>query len=59
MLGRDKLAERGATLGSPSQWDDRDDELMEQATQLLSGIRSKRDKKDETNRQWTHYGLQD
>lgn len=35
MLGRDKLAERGAMLGSPSQWDDRDDELMGQATQCV------------------------
>lgn len=35
MLGRDKLAERGSRLASPSQWDDRDDELMGQATQCV------------------------
>ncbi|OCK85448.1 WD40 repeat-like protein [Lepidopterella palustris CBS 459.81] len=35
MLGRDRLAERGAKLSSPSNWDDHDDELMVQATQCV------------------------
>jgi len=35
MLGRDKLAERGATLGSPENWSINDDELLSKATQCV------------------------
>lgn len=35
MLGRDKHQERGATLSSPSNWNDHDDELLGKATQCV------------------------
>ncbi|KAF2202897.1 WD40 repeat-like protein [Delitschia confertaspora ATCC 74209] len=35
MLGRDKLAEKGSGLPSPSNWSDHDDELMGQATRCV------------------------